>query len=318
MKKQLMLLAFSAACGSVDPVDTEATWTVDHAGNGALLGVWGHGPNDVWAVGGNVDQPLVMHNDGTGWTQRAVPGSSLLWNVYGFSATDAYAVGQNGLILHYDGSDWTQVESGTDATLFGLWGASGTDVWIVGRDAASAAVVLRGTSDGFAPVTSIPADMRTTALYKVHGFAADDVMMVGDGGALRWNGSDWSRDEVPTNEPRRSTWGRVAGALYAVGGRGIAEILHSDGSAWSLVAEIPSGWGLTGVFTAPGEPTLAVGGSYVFEVGDGGNVVQAELPDISTTPDLHGVWGDGLGTAYAVGANLSTPSAMHGVILRRQ
>jgi hypothetical protein len=327
MMKKLLLLALSSACsvetvtdpGVVEPVPTEATWSVDQTTDGALLGVWGHGPDDVWAVGGNLDQPLVMHNDGTAWRRLAVPGSSLLWNVYGFRAADAYAVGDNGLILHYDGDTWTQVPSGTNATLFGLWGASGDDVWIVGRDlTTNSAVVLRGTDDGFTPVTTIPTELRPTALYKAHGFAPDDVVMVGDGGALRWNGSEWRKDAVPTNEPLRSAWGRNANDVYAVGGRGVAEILHSDGDTWSLVTELPIGWGLTSVFTAPNEPTLAVGGSYVFEVGTDGNVAQPALPDISATPTLHGVWGDGLGTAYVVGANMSTSSSMRGVILRRQ
>ncbi len=319
MMKKLMMLALSAACGDVEPIDTKATWTVDHIGDAALLGVWGHGPDDVWAVGGAFDRPLVMHNDGTGWTPREVPGGSRLVNAYGFTASDVYAVGGGGLILHYDGVAWTQIESGTNATLFGLWGSSGDDVWIVGGDIAgdaASAVVLRGTHASFAPVTDLPADLRPSTIFKVHGFAPDDVLMVGDSGALRWNGSEWRSDDVPTTEPLRSAWGRDATDVYAVGGRGVGEILHSDGSAWSLVAELPFGWGLSGVFTAPGEPTLAVGGPDVFEVGGDGSVVQAELPDLSATPDLHGVWGDGLGTAYAVGA-MSTPSSVRGVILRR-
>lgn len=314
MLKKLMVLAVSAACGGVEPIEPEATWTVDHAGDEALLGVWGHGPDDVWAVGGSFDRPLVMHNDGTAWSRLAVPGASQLWNVYGFSATDVYAVGGDGLILHYDGWTWTRVASGTDVTLFGLWGASGDDVWIVGGDIGTGtAVALRGAGESFAPVTDLPADLRPTALFKVHGFAPDDVLMVGESGMLSWNGSEWHREAVPTSEPLRSTWGRNASDVYAVGGRGIGEILHFDGSAWSLVAELASGWGLSGVFTAPDEPTLVVGGSYVLEVGGDGVVVQASLPDISTSADLHGVWGDGLGTAYAVGGNLSSS----GVILRR-
>lgn len=323
--KTLMLLGLSAACGTVDPVDTvgtddtDATWTIDHASDGALLGVWGTGPDDVWAVGGSIEQPLVMHNDGTAWVRRDVPGTSLLTNIYGFTANDVYAVGMGGLILHYDGDAWSQIPSGTDATLYGLWGASGEDVWIVGGTAGGtgSAVVLRGTSGEFAPVADMSADLRPATLFKVHGYSPDDVIMVGDAGALRWNGSEWRGDDVPTNEPLRSTWGRDAGDIYAVGGRGISEILHYDGSAWSLVAELAIGWGLSGVFTAPDEPTFAVGGSYVFEVGRDGSIVQPTLPEISATTELHGVWGDGRGTTYAVGGSLSNLGTPSGVILRR-
>src|SRR5512138_2875912 len=117
--KKLMLLALTAACGAVDPVETEASWTIDHAADGALLGVWGTAPDDVWAVGGNPDESLILHNDGTGWTRQVMSGTSRLWNTYGFSGNDVYAVGERGLILHFDGNTWTRIPSGTNATLFG-------------------------------------------------------------------------------------------------------------------------------------------------------------------------------------------------------
>ena len=115
----------AAACTATDPADDAARWRLDRwEPDGALLGVWGSSPDDVWVAGGQVDRSLLLHGDGDRWTDVGVDAGSLLWGIYGFSGKDIYAVGDRGLILHYDGARWSQVESGTDQTLFGV-GATG-------------------------------------------------------------------------------------------------------------------------------------------------------------------------------------------------
>jgi hypothetical protein len=318
---RISILALTlTACGTMEtPVESEPAWTIDHATtDGALLGVWGNSPDDVWAVGGQSDQPLVMHFDGTTWSRVAVPGRSRLWNVYGFSATDVYAIGERGLILHYDGQTWSAAPSTTDTTLFGLWGASGEDVWIVGGnplDPPGSAVVLRGTHNAFATV-DLPASIRPSVAFKAHGFDAHDVIVVGSTGVLRWNGDTWRQETMPTSEPLLSAWGRDREDVYAVGGRAFGEIVHYDGRGWSLVKELSIPNGLTGVFTSPDAPTIAVGPQFVFELDAGNQLVQAKLPALGAT-QLHGVWGDGEGTTYVVGGEMYVP-AKSGTILRRR
>lgn len=316
--------ALTAACGGVEPaVDSDVAWKLDHATtDGVLLGVWGSSPTDVWAVGGQVDRSLVLHGDGTSWRPFEVPSGSLLYTVYGFSDADVYAVGERGLILHYDGTAWTRVASNTALPLFGLWGASGDDVWIVGGDIfgpSGSAVVLRGTRGVF-EVVDLPEALTPNVLFKVHGTASDDIMMVGAGGTvLRSNGTEWRRDPVPTREPLFSTWGRDADDVYAVGGSGAGEVLHFDGTQWSEVIALPTGQGLRSVFTSTDGPAVAVGPNFIFDIGRDGSVVQAQLPELDPDPVLHGVWGDQNGTTYATGGDLySYPRSMSGVILSRR
>ncbi len=313
-----------AGCGGVESAhDNDVAWTLDHAtADGVLLGVWGSSPTDVWAVGGQTDRSLVLHGDGTSWTAMEVSSPSLLYSVYGFSDSDVYAVGERGLILHFDGTAWTRVESNTEVPLFGLWGASGDDVWIVGGDVlgpAGSAVVLRGAHGVFS-VVDLPDEIAPNVLFKAHGSASNDVMMVGAAGTvLRSNGTEWRRDPVPTREPLFSAWGRGADDVYAVGGNGGGEILHFDGTRWSQVIVVPSGQALRGVFAPADGPVIAVGPQFIFDVAGDGSVTQAQLPELSPAPVLHAVWGDENGTTYTVGGDLyAYPRPMSGMILSRR
>lgn len=70
--------------------------------------VWGSGPRDVWVVGTGA---LVMHFDGTSWTELDVglDPSIPLTTVHGASATEVFAVGGvgNATVLRFDGTAWT-------------------------------------------------------------------------------------------------------------------------------------------------------------------------------------------------------------------
>lgn len=105
---------------------------------GVLWGVWASSPNDVFAVGIDVNGGFIIHYDGRLWSRMVVPPTPKpLADIWGSSGSDVYAVG-DGTILHYDGSSWTQVsqEGGQD-----VFGFSATDVYVASGNGA----VLHGT-----------------------------------------------------------------------------------------------------------------------------------------------------------------------------
>jgi hypothetical protein len=60
-------------------------------------GLWGRGPNEVWAVGAN---GAVIRWDGTAWgTVRRAPHD--VYAVWGSTAGEVWIVGDYGTILHY-------------------------------------------------------------------------------------------------------------------------------------------------------------------------------------------------------------------------
>jgi hypothetical protein len=133
-----------------------------HDGNGfsdhgapvpaTLWGVYAFGAADVWAVGGTPlkgtmePNDIVLHYDGNGWTQQALPGvpkGVSLFKVWGTSASDLYVVGEKGTIWHKLGADWKDESGTTQKRLFTVWGCSASEVYAVGED-----VVLLTSGDG--------------------------------------------------------------------------------------------------------------------------------------------------------------------------
>jgi hypothetical protein len=119
----------------------------------ALYGVTAITTNDVWAVGyyyPNMSSPsanLVLHWDGSVWTQVAAPNagtsSNNLWDVDAVAGNDVWAIGtflnagvEETLALHWDGSQWAVVptpNSGSSLNrLFGVAASAADDVWAVG------------------------------------------------------------------------------------------------------------------------------------------------------------------------------------------
>jgi len=125
----------------------------------SLSSVTGISPTSVWAVG---SQPgadtahprgLVMHGDGTTWTEVAVPAPAVpaggSWQLSHVTSTagQVWAVGtttsadsasQHSFVLHFDGATWS-VATLPDLgpaysydTLYGIAAASPTSVWVTG------------------------------------------------------------------------------------------------------------------------------------------------------------------------------------------
>ncbi|UCD12690.1 MAG: hypothetical protein JSU88_06350, partial [Nitrospinaceae bacterium] len=68
-----------------------------------LLGVWGTGDDNIYAVG---DNAVILHYDGRAWSPMTAPREDYLTKVRGLGPKQIYAVGDNGAVLRYDGESW--------------------------------------------------------------------------------------------------------------------------------------------------------------------------------------------------------------------
>lgn len=184
-----------------------------------LYGVWGTGANDLWAVGDESEQGIVLRNTGTGWTRQDLSGVvngglPALFKVWGRSSTEVYAVGLRGVILRWNGASWAQVPSTSMRPLFTVHGTGAQAVAVGGFiDGA----ILELTGDTFADVTPTGMPQMNGVYVPAQGQAA----AVGRELSLaRRTASGWTlrhREEGSLFD-FHATWIDPEGGVWAVGG----------------------------------------------------------------------------------------------------
>ena len=183
-----------------------ATWRSEEtqlADSAVLWGVWGSGPNDVWAVGGSPrpggPKGIVLRSDGDGqWRQiaDAVLPETNLYKAWGSGPNDVHIVGEAGVALHWDGAGLRRVPTPTTDLIFTVHGRPDGVVLATG-----------GTTNGI---------------------------------VLRWTGTEWVDDGAPAGQPPfNGVYVRPDGTAIVSGQRGRVIERSLDGS-WRRV-DVPLG-----------------------------------------------------------------------------
>jgi len=188
-----------------------------------LRGVWGDGQT-VLAVG---DKGTILRHQGSHWSPMPAPTAKDLYAVFGLSADDVYAAGQDGMIVYFDGEEWTKQETGLGSmsgiTLRGVWGAEG-HVYVVGDDGT----VLHRFESQWKEEDSLS----TYDLYAIWGSSLLDIWVAAQGGSvLRKIGGAWSSQQVTKGET----------LLFALQGVSSNHIWGA-GSKGGIVVRKESGW----------------------------------------------------------------------------
>ncbi len=251
-----------------------------------LLSVWQAPTGELFAVGGRDGRPLVLRHDATGWWTMDPGTTRTLWWVFGFSASQVYAVGERGVVTRFDGRSWKVQREDSSYSLWGLWGSSPSSLWAVGgaRVPHGRAVVLRFDGTSWLEVDS---GLAVDNLLKVWGTSASDVVVVGDRGTIAsWNG----RAFVPQTAQATGRVVTVAGSealgRYAVGGSPAPFFLKFDGTAWVNAvepAQLPDA--LNGVAVGDGLRVVVGGNGFIGE-DDGRAMLRS--PSVSSAT-LHAV-----------------------------
>ena len=233
-----------------------------------------HKGNDLFAVWGDLDAPLGGRRARDrfalrrqGWTSAPPSGKGSVRGLWGSTANDVWAVGDDGAIAHFDGSKWSaqpfpEGEGGTEdagkrPALLGITGTSKSDVWAVGE----AGTVLH--FDGMA--WSNPTSGTLGTLRAVWADAKDDAWAVGDGGiVLHFDGAAWMPDapdaKLGVTAPLYAVQASSKTDVWIAGGAGT--IAHFDGMSWTSTIVEP------GIVLR----AIAVDGESVWAAGDQGSV----------------------------------------------
>ena len=261
-------------------------------------GVWGTGPNDVWAAsleGG------ILHWNGYSWEPSITldSGSSTptsLPRLWGTGARDVYVFGES-LLKRWDGSQWADVRPSQSSSLvfFSMTGSGPSDVFVLDQatvwhfDGNTWGTVNIGDdqiSAIWAPSVEVGYALGAKALYQRDGASwapipgvAGGLPVEGGGGQAVWGtGPDdvfviTRKAPQPCNPP----------APCPVDPGDLSTVRHWNGVAWTTIYE---GHPPSGVW--------ADGRDKVFLVGAGGILspsVATWLPALSL--EAHAMWGVG-------------------------
>lgn len=338
------------------------TWSTEAAGSTASLNSVWSGSGVVYAVGANGE---MLRKSGT-WSKVALPTLETLYAVHGLSATDVVAAGAAGTLLKFDGTTWSTLSAGGfSGAFYGIDGsaANGGRRYLVGDggvaqlDGATTSIV----STPYAPrMYSVEMDasgnvwtggqrgivMRGAGTWSTNNMAPDlldvwtstptSAYAVGEFGTVyRWNGTTWTRQNVPTTVTLEAVWSPNANEAFAGGDNGT--ILRFNGTAWTLMtvpttASIYNLWGTSNsdvwAVTSAGEvlryngvtwqlaanapqplwTIFGVSPTQVIVAGENGLVQRFNGTSWTTltapaTGTQAGVWMTSASDIYAVGAN---------------
>jgi hypothetical protein len=259
--------------------------------------------NPLWAANGkqlsdglNPCQDVQAMSDGEGgailaW-ERVVPQPphGTIRGLWGFSSTDIYAVGDNGLIIHYNGVKWTLMTSPTSNTLRHVWGAATNDVYAIGVD--NTVIHYDGASWRLA---SHPA----MEPYGIWGAAANDIWIVGYHDILlHYDGSSWTKLNLAWGCYFTAVSGTASNNVYVTGGyntTGAGFVAHYDGTSWQKT-DITNG-APRGVWASPRNQVFATSPLGVLNVNEGAGW---QTVDLGMKRAGYGIWGSDSSNVYAV------------------
>ncbi len=296
------------------------TWqTVIDGAPGALLRVAGSKQLGVYAVGADADGkgPLVYHITSRDVTRLETGFKGSLWWWSQVSDDALHMVGDDGLILRYvlSSRSFERIEAPRGMRLFGVWSRGDGDAWYVGGDLdKNVGTVMRGHGTTLQAPTALANEPLKGALFKVEGFASNDVWMVGEAGqAFHFDGESFSDESALTRLPLLSISGVDSSHVFAVGGAANGVILRRAHDQW--VDETPAGLPqMVSVWATSEEQAYAVGFNGRMYERSGGTWREFDPPP-PTYQDLHSVWVDADGGLWIAGGRLASDPPTDGVLL---
>ena len=221
-----VLLGNLCACGSGDSGEnTGGFQSVSGFPEVISLGaVWSFGPEDVWI---SADSGRMVHWNGSEWEVFELEKFEIMLGIWGFSASDVWAVG-GATLARFDGTTWETTDLAKLASgiqnLNGIWASSRSDIWVVGSNSTAAHF------DGTSWRRYQAAGPDNTAVW---GSGPDNVYAASTFRVAHWNGTSWS--EIETGEwssGGESIWGFGPDNVWISDG---SELSHFDGSVWQTI-----------------------------------------------------------------------------------
>ncbi len=163
-----------------------------------LSSVWGSSPSNVIAVGYS---GVVLTYNGTSWTQSTTvnnPTSASpvdFYAMFGLSATDVYAGGQDTLLYRFNGATWNPVNTGLPNGRFisSVWALNASDVYIGGGGGSTGQGYLRHfNGSSWSTVNTGTANTANNVVNSIWGSSSSDIWAAGKGLIMHFDGTNWT------------------------------------------------------------------------------------------------------------------------------
>jgi len=295
-----------------------------------MYSIWGAAADDIWVTAGDSGGGRLLHFDGSAWSSMDPPAGYQPRYLWGASANEIYATGNDLRILHYDGTTWSPQMTEAPQEILSIWGAGPGDVyaacseghlihydgtawtyscqiyygasisslWGTSNDNIYAACRSTGYMfhyDGTA--WSLDTTLAARVAY-IWGFGTDDFFAFGNvGKILHFDGSVWTNYTRGPDPTIRDIWRSSANIAYAVGTGDENDnyLLRFDGTAWTIVVDLPASL-----------PTCVWGSDVnnIFVGADMGMILRFDgsawqMMSTGGTSSIQAIWGTGPQDVFA-------------------
>ncbi|MBN1779251.1 MAG: hypothetical protein JW816_03465 [Candidatus Buchananbacteria bacterium] len=170
------------------------------------------------------DNGVILHYDGSSWSLFADLGDLSIRTIKMVSATDGWAAGSGGRIYHYDGSAWSEFIVTGGQAWYAISVLSADDVWLSG----SSGQIYHYDGSSWSKFV----DTGGQAWYAIDMVSTIDGWVVGNAGIIyHYDGTSWTQFIDTGDQAWRAIDMVSATDGWVVGSAG--SVYHYDGSAWT-------------------------------------------------------------------------------------
>jgi hypothetical protein len=315
--------------GTICQINSNGTWNKVTVPSGltttTFTAIGGSSGSDIWVTGTG---GVMLHYNGSTWTQVTSVIGTTLNAVTSGSATSVAIVGGNGTLLNYTGSTFA-ISPQAGIPIYGIWATDTNDIY-----ASSVGTILHYNGSGWTSAYAGASDTYNA----ISGVSDNEIFTVGSlGDASIFSGSLWSSVNFGSS-PINDVWAVNANLVYGCGNSG--QVGYYNGTSYvaltpasssanlsalwadasnnvytvatnGSIAHLTSGSTFTGMTSGTSTQLNAIHGLTgvdVWAAGNSGTVLQSlagttkwTVSNAGTTNNLHAIWDAGSGDVYAFG-----------------